>query len=186
VIDKETTIGSNKIIDPSNSRASEENGCVARMCLPSYATARDVSEVSDNAGVVQGLEERTFDLGCIDADRPNEYAWNESDGVGETGEQFMDPFPPDSDVDECDNAIEAEDEFNAPLISEESIAERIATVAYANANSTSKYAMNKDVLRSSLSSIFRDLQREEDDNLETYARDDYGIAFQEECLSNMC
>ncbi len=30
------------------------------------------------------------------------------------------------------------------------------------------------------------MQRGEDDNLETDARDDYGIAFQEECLSNMC
>jgi hypothetical protein len=30
------------------------------------------------------------------------------------------------------------------------------------------------------------LQRGEDDNLETDARDDYGVAFQEECLSNMC
>ena len=56
------------------------------MCLPSYATARDVIEVNDNADVVEGLQEGTFDLDCIDADRPNEYAWNESDGVGETDE----------------------------------------------------------------------------------------------------
>jgi len=89
-IDKETTICSNGIIDPSNGRASGENGCVTRMCLPSYATARDVTEVNNNAGVVEGLEERTFDLDCIDADRPNEYDWNESDGVGEIGEQFRD------------------------------------------------------------------------------------------------
>ncbi len=30
------------------------------------------------------------------------------------------------------------------------------------------------------------MQRGEDDNLETDARDDYEIAFQEECLSNRC
>ena len=41
---------------------------------------------------MKGLEERTFDLDCIDAERPNEYDWNESDGDGETGEQFMDQF----------------------------------------------------------------------------------------------
>ena len=77
---------------------------------------------------MEGLEERTFGLDCIHADHPNEYDWNESDGVGETGEQFMDQFPPDSDVDEGDHANEADEDFNAPFISEESIAERIATV----------------------------------------------------------
>ena len=42
--------------------------------------------------------------------------------------------------------------------------------------------MNEDILRSSLSSTFEDLQLGEDNNLETNARDDYGIAFQEECF----
>jgi hypothetical protein len=46
--------------------------------------------------------------------------------------------------------------------------------------------MNEDILRSSLSFTFEDLQRGEDDNLGTDARDDYGIEFQEDCLSNMC
>jgi hypothetical protein len=185
-IDKETTIASNKIIDPSNARASAENGCVTRMCLQSYATAIDVTEVNDNGGVVEGLQDGSFDLDCIDAGPPNEYDWNESDEVGETGERSMDQFPPDSALDEGDHAIEAEDELCAPFISHESIAERIATVAYAIANTTRDYTMNEDILRSSLSSTFEDLQRGEDNNLETDVRDDYGIAFQEECLTNMC
>jgi len=46
--------------------------------------------------------------------------------------------------------------------------------------------MNEDILRSSLSYTFEDLQRGEDDNLGTDARDDYGIEFQVECFSNMC
>ncbi len=54
-IDKETTIGSNGIIDPSNSRASGENRCVTRMCLPSFATARYVTEFNDNAFFVEVL-----------------------------------------------------------------------------------------------------------------------------------
>jgi hypothetical protein len=90
--------------------------------LPSYATARDVTEFNDNAGVVEGLQEGTSDLDCIDADRAKKFDWNESDGVGKTGERFMDQFPPDSDLDEGDHAIEAEDESNAAFISEESIA----------------------------------------------------------------
>ena len=53
--DKETTIHSNRIIDPSNARVSEVNGCVTRMCLSPDATARDVAEVSYNAGVAEGL-----------------------------------------------------------------------------------------------------------------------------------
>ncbi len=58
------------------------------------------------------------------------------------GEQFMDRIPPDSDVDEGDHAIEKDDEFSAPLILEEFIAELIATVAYANANTPSDYTMS--------------------------------------------
>ncbi len=134
---------------------------------------------------MKGLEERTFNLECIDADRPNEYGRNESYGDGEMGEQFMDQIPPDSDVDEGDHAIEEEDESD-PLISKESTAELITTVTYANANTTCNYTINKDTLRSSLSSTFVDLQRGEDDNLETDAREDDGIAFQEVCLANMC
>jgi hypothetical protein len=183
---EETTIPRNTIIDESIARASEGNGCVEKLCSPQDASARDVTEVSDNAGAVDGLEERTFDLERIDADCPIEYDRNELDGDGEIGEQFMVQFPPDSDVHEGDHAFESEEELNAPFVSEESIAERIATVAYANANTTSDFTMNEDILRSSLASTFEELQGGEDDNLETDARDDYGIAFQEECLSNMC
>ena len=43
--------------------------------MPSHATARDVTKVSDNAGVVEELEERTFDLDFIDADSPNGHDW---------------------------------------------------------------------------------------------------------------
>ncbi len=140
--EKETTIRCNKIIDPANARASEENGCDTWLCLPPDATAEDVTQVSYTAGEVEGLEELTFDLECIDANRPIANDRNESYGAGEMGEQSMDRIPPHTDVDEGDHAIEAEDEFNAPLISEESIAERIVTVAYANANTTRDYAMN--------------------------------------------
>ncbi len=118
--------------------------------------AEDVTEVSYTAGEVEGLEERTFDLEYIDSDRPNDNDRNESYGVREMGEHFVEQIPPDSDVDEGDNAIEVEDEFNAPLISKESIAKRIATVTYANANTTSDYTINEDILRSSLSSLFED------------------------------
>jgi hypothetical protein len=135
---------------------------------------------------VEVLKERTSDLECIDAVRPNETDKTKSHGVVEMGEEFIDQFPQDSDVDECDHEIEAREEFNDPLILEESIAERIATVAYANANNTSDYTMMEDILRSSLSSTFEDLQIGEIDSLETEARDDFGIAFQEECLAYMC
>ncbi len=75
-------------------------------------------------------------------------------GLFEMGEKFMDKFPMDSDVDECDHEIEAEEDFNDLLISEESTTERIATVAYTNTNSTSDYTMMEDILRSSHSSTF--------------------------------
>ena len=182
----DTTNRSNNLIEPTNSRVSEENECDTGICSPPDATAEDVLEIVFNAGEVQWLKERTSDLECIDAGLPNENDTTESHEVVEMGEEFMEQFPQDSDVDESDHEIEAEEELNDPLISAESIAERIATVAYANANNTSDYTMMEDILRSSLSSTFEDLQRGEDDSPETEARDDFGIAFQEECLAYMC
>jgi hypothetical protein len=46
--------------------------------------------------------------------------------------------------------------------------------------------VNEDILRSNMSSAFEDFQRGEEENRETDAQDEYGIAFQEECLANMC
>jgi hypothetical protein len=117
----ETTNRSNNTIEPTNSRASEENECDTRMCSPPDATAEDVSEIVFKAGEVKGLKERTSDLECIDAGRPNENDRTESHGVVEMGEEFMDQFPQDFDVDECDHEIEAEEEFNDPLISERGV-----------------------------------------------------------------
>jgi hypothetical protein len=37
-----------------------------------------------------------------------------------------------------------------------------------------------------MSFAFEDVQRGEEENRETDAQDEYGIAFQEECLANMC
>ena len=37
-----------------------------------------------------------------------------------------------------------------------------------------------------MSSVFEDFQRGEEGNGETDPEDEYGIAFQEECLANMC
>jgi hypothetical protein len=65
----ETTIRSNNIIEPTNSRASEENEGDTGMCSPLDATAEDVSEFIFNAGEVEGLKERTSDLECIYAER---------------------------------------------------------------------------------------------------------------------
>ncbi len=42
----ETTIRSNNIIKPTNSRASEENEYDTRMCSPSDTTAEDFSEIA--------------------------------------------------------------------------------------------------------------------------------------------
>ena len=86
----ETTIRSNNIIEPTNSRASEENECDTGMCSPPDATAEDVLEIVFNAGEVQGLKERTSDLECIDAGIPNENDRTESHEVVEMGEEFMD------------------------------------------------------------------------------------------------
>jgi hypothetical protein len=58
----DTTNRSNNLIEPTNSRASEENECDTGMCSPPDATAEDVSEIVFNAGEVQGLKERTFEL----------------------------------------------------------------------------------------------------------------------------
>ncbi len=48
--EEETTIRCNKIIEPSNARASEENGCDTGLCLPPDSTVEDVTEVSYIAG----------------------------------------------------------------------------------------------------------------------------------------
>ena len=116
-------------------------------------------------------------------DRLNENERNESDGVGDIGEEFFGQFPPDSDA---DDDAEADYEVGPPFVSKNSMAQRAATVAYANANLISWQTVNEDILRSIMSSDFEDFQRGEEENRETDAQDEYGIAFQEECLANMC
>ena len=66
------------------------------------------------------------------------------------------------------------------------MAQRASTFSYANANLVSEQTVNEDILRSSMSSAFEDFQRGEEGDRETDAQDDHGIAFQEECLANMC
>ena len=58
----DTTNRSNNLIEPTNSRVSEENECDTGICSPPDATAEDVLEIVFNAGEVQGLKERTSDL----------------------------------------------------------------------------------------------------------------------------
>jgi hypothetical protein len=66
------------------------------------------------------------------------------------------------------------------------MAQRATTFSYANASITSGETVNEVILRSSMSSAFEDFQRGEEANRETDAHDEYGLAFQEECVANMC
>jgi hypothetical protein len=69
------------------------NECDTGLCLPPDATAEDVTEIIYNAGEVEGLEERIFDLACIDAERPNESDRTESYGLVKWAKNSWTSFP---------------------------------------------------------------------------------------------
>ncbi len=79
---------------------------------------------------------------------------NESDGVGDIGEDFFGQFPPDSDG---DDDSEADHEVGPPFISEESMAQRAAMVAFANANIIHGHTVNEDILKDQYVICFRRL-----------------------------
>jgi hypothetical protein len=135
------------------------------------------------AGEVEGLQEHpsTSEFNNMDLLYDNER--NESDGIGDIGVDFFGRFPLDSD---SDDDSEAHHEVGFPFISEESMAQRAKTVAFANANIIHGQTVNEDILRISMSSAFEDFQRGEEGIRETDAQDEFGTAFQEECLANMC
>jgi hypothetical protein len=167
----------------SNTVASEANGGKRERCVPPSVTAEYGTRVLYTAGEVEGLEGDPSSSEFNNVDRLNENERNESDGVSDIGEEFFGHFPPDSDV---DDDAEADYDVDPPLISEESMAQRAPTVAYANANIISGQTVNEDILRSDLSFAFEYFQRGEEENRETDAQVEFGIAFQKECLANMC
>ena len=171
------------IIGPSNTVASEADGGERRRRVPLSATAEDGTKVLHTGGEEEGLEEHPSSSEFNNVDRQTQNERNDSDGVGDIGEEFFGQFPPDSDVDDY---AEADYEVDPPWISEESMAQRAARVAYGSSNIINGQTVNEDILRSCMSSVFEDFQRGEEGNGETDPEDEYGIAFQEECLANMC
>ena len=165
------------IIGASNKAAPEADECEKGKCLPLDDPAESGTGVLYTASEVEGLEQYPCSWGH------NENERNDSDGVGDIGEDLFGQFSPDSDVDDDDDA---DYEADPLLISENSMAQRAITVVYANTNIISGQTVNEEILRSDMSSAFEDLQRGEEENRETDAHDEYGIAFQEECLASMC
>ena len=94
--------------------------------MPPYVTAEYGTRVLYTAGEVEGLEKHPSSSEFNNVDLHNENERNESDGVGDTGEELFGQFPPDSDV---DDDADADYEVGPPFISEDSMAQRAATVA---------------------------------------------------------
>jgi hypothetical protein len=180
---KNIRITGDTVIGASNIVASEANGGEGGRCVPSDVTAEYGTNVLYTAGEVEGLEEHPSSSEFNNVDLLSKNERNKSDGVSDIGEGFFGQFSPDSDA---NDDAEADYEVDPPFILEESIAQRAATVAYANAKIISGQTVNEDILRSSMSFAFEDFQRGEEGNQETDAQDEYGITFQEECLANMC
>jgi hypothetical protein len=171
------------VIGVSNTVESEADGDERGRCEPPDVTAEYGTRVLYTAGEEEGLEEHPSSSEFHNVDLLYDNERNESDGAGDIGEDFFGQFPPDSDA---DGDAEADHEVGPPFISEESMAQRAATVAYANANIIHGQTVNEDILRTSMSSAFENFQRGEEGNRETDAQDEFGIAFQEECLASMC
>ena len=132
------------IIRASNTVASEADGGGIGRRVPLNATTEYGTRVLYTSNEVDGLEEHPSCSEFSNVDRLNENERNESDRVGDIGEEFFGQFPPDSDV---DDDVEADHEVDLPLISEESMAQRSATVAYANANITSGQTVNEENIK---------------------------------------
>jgi hypothetical protein len=175
----ETVTGVSRTVESEND--GEERG----NCDPTpIVTAENGSRLLNTAGEVEGLEEHPCSSEFHNVDLLNDHdERNESDGVGDIGEDFFGLSPPDSDA---DDDSEADNEVGPPYLSEESMAQRAAMVAFANPSIIHGESVNEDILRTSMSSAFEDFQRGEEGNRETDAQDEFGTTFQEECLANMC
>ena len=142
--------------------------------MPPDVTAEYGTIVLYTAGEVEELEEHPSSSENNNVDLLNENEKNESNGVGDIGEEFFGQFPPDSDA---NDDAEAGYEVGPPFISEDSMAQLAATFSFANVNITSAETVNDDILRSNMSYAFEDFQRGEEGNRETEAQDEYGNVF---------
>ncbi len=176
-------IPGNTVIGVSKTVESDADGDENGSCEPPDVPAEYGTRVLYTDGEVEGSHEHpnTSEFNNVDLLYDNERI--ESDGVGDIGGDFFGQFPLDS---EAGDYSEADHEVGPPFISEESMAQRAATVAFANVNIMHGQTVNEDILRTSMSSAFEDFQRGEEGNRETDAQDEFGTAFQEECLANMC
>ncbi len=153
---------------------SEADGEERGSCEPPDVTAEYGTRVLCTAGEMEGLEEHPSRSEFNKVGLLNDNERNESDGVGDIGEDFFGQFPPDSDA---DDDSEADQEVDPPFISEESMTQRAATVAFANATSIHGQTVNEEVLRTNMSYAFEDFQRGEEGNRDTDAQDEFGTAF---------